>query len=329
MTEEETKVCEAAAGGVSAELFANLQKLAPPMPISIRDAISDAEFPIAAVPNGYRLVGLKRFVDAYRARPERHLGIDVLDDVPSFIAHVNRHKRPESVIYCSTLRAAPSVTCVFDHDEAVVDGGRPGWRNLRAPHAFPVSDEWKAWSASNGKWFEQSEFAEFIENRVVEVADPSLATERTIEILEKMGGVSLAAPSRLLALSRGLTVHVQSRIQNHQRLESGEVAICYETEHHDETGARLVVPAAFLLLLPLFRGGDLYPVIARLRYRVGQGAKVGWCYQLFRHEEMFDLAIQTEIGRIAANAELPVYAGTPSGGHVAPEDWVNEAGDDC
>jgi uncharacterized protein YfdQ (DUF2303 family) len=265
---------------------------------------------VFAVPTGRKLESAKAYLDQYLPAPERKTGTARLDELDDFIAHVNRTKDPQTVIFANKTRTSPSLLAVYDYNDAFDVGGAARWGQHRARHPFPVSDEWKSWVALDKKPMSQVDFAEFLEDRILDVAEPPLASPRTLEILGKMGDVALANPRKLLELSRGLTVHVASKLQNQVRLSSGEVSLIWQTEHQDEAGSKLSVPEAFLILVPLFQGGQLYPIIVRLKYKAGRG-EVTWSYSLYRVEEMFELAIQTALERVKAETGLLVLAGIP------------------
>jgi len=270
----------------------------------------------AVVPEGRRVADLKPLIDSWRAHPERARGTAQIGDIASFIDFVNRTKLTESVIFASNSRKEPSLVAVFDYNAP--NDGTPGWGQHRAEHVFPLSDEWKQWVGGNKRLMKQAEFAEWIEDRILDVADPSLATDRTKEILNALGGELPASPAKLLALSKGLTVHVQSQLENHVKLDSGEVNLVWKTEHQDGQGSKLVVPGAFLVAVPLFQGGPKYPIIVRLKYRAGQGA-VEWSYALYRTEEFFDLAIAESCKQVREQTNLPVYVGIPEAAVADPE----------
>lgn len=75
-----------------------------------------------------------------------------------------------------------------------------------------------------------------------------------------------------------LQVNVESNVKNAQTLNSGEVSILFEEVHRDGAGAPLKVPNLFTIAIPVFYGGELYRIAARLRYRVSN-AKITWSYQ--------------------------------------------------
>jgi uncharacterized protein YfdQ (DUF2303 family) len=265
---------------------------------------------VAVVPAGKTLTSLKEFQDEWLEHPERAKGTASISNLASFIEFTNRTKTPNTVIFANNDRTAPSFLAVFDYNQPEAAGGTPGWSEHRAEYKFPVSDEWKQWIGANKRTMSQEAFAEWIEDRIIDVADPTLATDRTKEILNALGGVFLASQAKLLALSKGLSVHVKSELENAVNTSSGEANLVWKTEHQDATGSKLVVPGAFLIAIPLFRGGTSYPIIVRLRYRAERGT-VTWSYLLYRTEEFFEMAIKSACAEVREQTSLPVIVGTP------------------
>jgi len=260
------------------------------------------------LPKGKELRSIKPLIDEYRLAPERKRGTATLLSVDSFIDHTNRCKDTGSVVFADTDRSAPYLLAVFDYN---MPDGTPRFGQHRAKYAFPLSYEWKVWLERDGAQMDQGAFAEWIEDRMADIADPAVATARTREILEKIG-CDLAAPARLAELSRGLSVRVDQRVANHAKLASGEGQILWREEHQDETGAPLRIPGAFLITIPLFRGGPLYAIPVRLRYRVDKtSGRVLWHFDLYRVEEIFDHAIETACNRVVEATGLQLFVGTP------------------
>jgi uncharacterized protein YfdQ (DUF2303 family) len=292
-----------------------LEYLAEKVPVEkvhLEDLVERSSAAALVVPDGKRLVDLKPFADQWRTVPERATGTAEINELASFIEFVNRFKTADTVIFADNKRSAPSLLAVLDYNQSTLSpsGGLANWGQHRVLHKFPVSDEWKTWIGGNKQQMNQETFAAWIEERILDVADPTLATERTTQILSALGGVLLASPAKLLALSKGLAVHVKSQLENFVKLDSGEANLVWKTEHQDEAGVKLNVPGAFLIAIPLFQGGSCYPIIVRLRYRVGNGA-VSWSYALYRTEEFFDAAIAQACKDVGEKTSLPVIIGTP------------------
>lgn len=263
---------------------------------------------VLAVPNGTNLVSIKKYLDEYLQKPERRRGTANLGDLASFIEHTNRFKDKDSAIFASPDPSHPKLVSVLDYHRQG-DKGDPRFGTHRGVYDFPLAEEWKRWVGAAGNYMSQKSFAEFIETNIVDVDDPGRAGEGALQFARLLG-TELASPQRLMDLSRGLSVRVNSKVANAVNLGTGEAQLQYGTEHTDERGSPLKVPGAFLLAIRVFRGGILYQVPARLRYRVKEG-DVTWCFELWRTDRAFEDAFGEAIGKTTAATGLPVFVGTP------------------
>lgn len=245
-------------------------------------------------------------LESYRDRPRFREGTATLEDLQSFIAHVKRFQDVDSVVFARKA-GQPSLTCVLDYHPAGATPPRFG--HHRSHYAFPLSTEWLAWTAMTGKPMTVPEFSAFIEDRLADVADPSAALT-TAKDFAKLFDCHFASPGRLLELARGLSVNVEAKVTNHANLSSGESTISFATSHLDDKGQQLKIPGAFLLQIPVFRGGAHYQVPARLRYRVRE-SRVTWFYDLHRVAEFLEHAVGEAIDIVKAETGLPVLAGSP------------------
>lgn len=268
------------------------------------------EIPLLATPKGpgvYDVSSVKKLIDEYRLNPERRKGTAVLADLDSFIDHANRFKNDDSVIFADPNPTSPSLTSVLNYHEGKADG-EPRFGDHRGRYNFPLSDEWKCWIGKNGEDMGQAEFAEFIEDRIGDVLEPTEAMDSALKFAKSIS-CEFATPIRLVDLSRGLAIRVGGRIMQSVKLQSGESSLQFETTHQDESGAPLKVPGAVLLAIPVFLHGPLYQVPARLRYRTSNG--MSWRFDLYRTDVIFQHAFQEAWERAKANTELPVLRGAP------------------
>jgi hypothetical protein len=167
----------------------------------------------------------------------------------------------------------------------------------------------------NGTQLRMVEFAEFLEDRVIDVLHLIPEEDELSEDLQKFinagGGEALiATPQRLVELSRGLQVNENSAIREVNRLNSGEAQILFTSEHTDGNGEPLRVPSLFLIGIPVFRNGPIYRLAARLRYRKTPTGIVFW-YDLWRHDRTFDHAFKEACERASIETDLPLLLGAP------------------
>lgn len=264
--------------------------------------------PYAMVPDGLSLESLKPILEDWRENPKRVEGTAELQTIASFIEHANRFKGGESVLFCDWTSQILQVVIDYHQRDA---SDRARWCKHRGRYKFPLSEEWKAWAAVNGKTLPQTTFAEFIEDRLIDVRDPDEAGADTKALCDKLG-LTLATPARVLELSRGLAVKDNVNVKTATTLASGEVQFTYESQHTDAAGNQLKIPRAFLIALPVFLGDtDAYPIVVRLRYRLSGDGKVNWILMMHRADVFLRDAVQRSASAAQAATELPLYWGRP------------------
>lgn len=264
--------------------------------------------PVLVLPSGLTARSIKEFRDQYLTAPERREGTAKLVELASLIDHVNRFKDADSALFAVPDPKRPELVAVLDYHRA--GEGAPRFGRHRALYTFPLSDEWEAWTASNGKAMEQATFAAFLEDRIVDVADPGAAFSSAKKFAEALNIPSFASAAKLLSLSRGLSVHVEERATNRIDPSTGETTIFFAAEHKDDAGAPLAVPRAFLVQLPVFRGGAAYQLAVRLKYRVS-GGRISWSYEIHAADKSFDDAFRESCELAAEKTGLPLFYGTP------------------
>jgi hypothetical protein len=274
---------------------------------------------------GQKFVSVRSLLEEYRQHPERRTGTAILDDLDSFIAHVNRFSNPDSALFANPDIKDPSLLAVLDYHQAVntplVDEATdapvkarlalPQFAKHRTLYRFPLSEEWKAWQAVDSKGMSEIEFAEFLEDRINDIGSPPFDPNgMAMKMAEKLG-CAFAEPSRLIELSRGLKVHVDHKYKGANTLSTGEVAFQWSEEHKDEAGQPLKVPNLFVVCIPVFfNSKELFPIPVRLRYRIG-GGRVQWTLKLYQDDVVFNIAFGEAAAQAANETGLPIFTGKP------------------
>ena len=279
---------------------------------------------------GHAINSLKPLIDEMRTRPDRYRGTAQFFDVASFIAHVKRQSMAHSVIFAQTGWPNPAITAVYDYNDPalvssgwpavgtedepptpVMQDGLPRFGTHRAVYAFPVSKEWTAWTSKSGVKMSQKDFAEFIEDNILDIVAAPIESLSGLgaDLIKAVGG-RYADAATLVELSRGLTVHSADRVKNATNISSGEVQVVFENEHRDAQGAPLVVPSLFMIGIPVFEGEACYMVAARLRYSVS-GGTIGWWFDLFKHQKVAEHAVSASLAMVREETGLPVFVCHP------------------
>lgn len=253
-----------------------------------------------------RLSSVAEIFEPYRLHPQRKTGTAHVTTLATFIELTRRHASEHSAVFADIDWTKPSLTAVIDyHPERIHE--RADFCQHRVHYDFPLSDEWQAWRQANGAKMSQLEFAQFLEDRIAELATPT-AEER--DQLGELFATTLAVPTELVELSRGLQVNVDSRIRNAHVLASGEASIAFEETHQDASGKPLRVPGMFMLSLAPFSRGEVLRTAVRLRYRARDGV-LTWFYQIYRPDQFIADAVESALQQVAQETQLPVYAGAP------------------
>jgi hypothetical protein len=302
---------EETGGGLVRETRDLIEEYVKPVSMTLVDPVSGISAPVVLKPSGIEAVPASVF-EEYRDKPRFRRGTATLTALDSFIFHVNRFKSDASAVFACDDRTKPSLTAVLDyHPEGATSV--PAFGKHRSAFAFPLSDEWKAWHKHDKVQMGMREFAEFLEDRIVDVEHPSdiaLNDETLASFVDKLGGTSkIATPTKLMDLSTGLSIHEQSTVKSATKLQSGEGHLVLESMHTDDSGVEVDIPSMFVLAIPVFHSGAFYRVLARLRYRVSGGV-VFW-YELWRTDRVFDHAFDEACAKVNSETALPVLYGSP------------------
>lgn len=249
---------------------------------------------------------IKSLIEEYRTVPAAKTGIAKALTLASFIDMVNRHKTEHSAVFANTDWKAPNFQAVIDY-HSKQSGGPADNQRHRIRYEFPLSEEWKAWVAANGKPMEQGEFAAFIEDRIADLSAPTV-TEKNM--LEDLFSTTVATPAQIVQLSRGLSVNVASTVKNVVTLQTGEAQIVFDEQHLDSDGKPLKVPGIFLLGIAPFFMGEKISIPVRLRYRKVDG-KLVWFFQLYRPDQHVTERVRDDLNTVETKAELPTFEGSP------------------
>lgn len=277
--------------------------------------------PSVLFPDGrYELLPLKT-LEEYTDQPMFRRGTATMTSLDSFIAHLNRFGDGDSAVFANDDHASPSLLAVLDYNRKDTLPGEDGGENVhgdyrhgkhRTRFAFPVSDQWKAWHAMNGNKMGMADFAAFLEDNVLDVADVETTPESAKRFVEMNGGVNRIADwSVLNTLAKTLTIYESAVVSEAVNLSSGEGQLTLKADHDTEVaGVKATIPTMFFVAIPIFREGVIYRLPVRLRYRK-TGAGVVFWYELWRADRAFDDAFREAVAKVDAETEAQVFFGSP------------------
>jgi uncharacterized protein YfdQ (DUF2303 family) len=268
-------------------------------------AESTETVPVALVPNGMKMHVLKDVVEALDERaekPRRLTGTAHHSELASFIAHVNRFKDGDSAIFADTARV--QLTAVLDYHQARNTTDNPArdaqdlqrWGSHRSVYTCPLSDPWKLWTSKSGVDMSQEAFAQFIEDNMVDLANPA----------ESDDGL-FPKPAAVLEMARNLAITVNAEFQRSINPTTGESTLINKSEHGPKSTK---IPKAFLLGIPVFDAGQPYRVEARLRFALtANGPR--FAYVLYQADAIKRDAFKEVRDEVAKGTSLPIFAGSP------------------
>ncbi|MGW5175856.1 DUF2303 family protein [Streptomyces sp. NPDC004082] len=219
--------------------------------------------------------------------PPRKTGTTVVRDAASWSAYFTKHSSEASEVYADSERL--TVTAVLDAHSAEA----PSWGDHRLRLELRTTDAWKQWMKNDGQLLDQESFAEFLEDHLPELLEPSSAD--------------------MLEIAQSLQANSKVDFQSGVRLASGQRQFQYVETTTTKAGQKgqLTVPETFVIGLVPFEGSEGYKLTARLRYRItDRGLRMG--YKLQQPTEVLRTAFADVVGVIDADIEQPVLNGQPA-----------------
>jgi uncharacterized protein YfdQ (DUF2303 family) len=276
---------DAAAYSCDAEVLAGaVFASAGPKPLD-----SDGRFVAITVPKGgaTRVVDLEELAQATSAYPRWKTGAYAAHTPDSFVAYVNRHQTQATEVFAS--RADYTLIAVIDSHAVDLAGRGAHQATLR----MRTTPGWAAWLALDRKLVSQVDFAEHIEERLVDIVEPDAAT--------------------FLEICQSLLASTSVEFESAHRLVDGQSHLVYRETTTASAGQRhdLEIPARFVIGVAPWQGAAPWKVSARLRYRINHGAlAIG--YILDRATDMAEHAFDEVVAGIATGVDpVPVFHGWP------------------
>ena len=253
---------------------------------SVRQIISRDTVEIVARPDGDGTVAIETIdTERYAANPRRATGNATFRDVESFVAYVNRHAGDGTAIFADDQGG---MRAVFNHHAT-----DPGWRDFTATLARPQTPAFRAWMATAGKAMSQYDFAEFLEVRLGEIAEPD-------------GSVLLEAAQEFRA-------HKTLRFRSEKRLNNGQTQLEYieQVEGGADPGSgKLSLPAELVVVLQPFRDSDAFNVRVRLRWSLpDRNVQFTLLFDDTLRDQL-DAIYDAAIAAVREGTGLAVYRGT-------------------
>lgn len=224
--------------------------------------------------------------DEYRDHPRRKAGTVNLHDVDSITRYLNKHATDATEVWADV--AGTRIAAVLN----APDTDTPGWSDHLAVFTVKSTPAWEAWLKLDGKFVDQTTFAEHIEDRSIDIVTPKAAD--------------------MLEVAQSITATIGVSFESSKRLSSGEQQLTYKENIDAKAGHRgqLEIPSTIELGLVPFYGAAPYKVIARFRYRIHDG-QLRLAFKLERPEDVQRDAFAGLLDDLAEKSKRPILLGWP------------------
>lgn len=233
-------------------------------------------------PVGY---DLKR-IDNSEHLPDTIRQTVAFDDEGSFCTYVNRFKLGTTTLFGDI--AGNRVSAIIDYH-----GTEPQHCLHVATLNLSPSVAWDEWCSIDGKAVEQVAFAEFVEERAVDIVSPSAA-----DLLEIATN-----------LKSKKSVHFDSGVQ----LQSGDVQLTYHEETEAKGRGTLAIPQVIEIGVPVYFGSnEAHRVRVFFRYRLTEG-KLRFACRIHNRKDIQQDAFNAVCSRVSSETSSMVLLGKVSG----------------
>ncbi|MEV7011574.1 DUF2303 family protein [Streptosporangium sp. NPDC051022] len=263
-------------------------------------ALNGAQAPDELEPGaiyGYKLndrVHVVDLLDRDRESPQRKTGTVVVEDVASFLHYYGKHADEASEVYVDV--DGKRITAVINAHTSI----DPRWGDHRLVLQLRTTKAWQEWVGQDRKPMSQQTFAEFVEDHLGDIREPSAAD--------------------MLEIATTFQAKTKVNFSSAMPLASGDRRLVFEETTDASAGAKgqLQVPTVFkiavkCLELPVAEGEDptVYGIDARFRYRI-QGGSLQVVYLLDDTAAVLRDAVLAVVGQVETALGIVIMRGTPS-----------------
>lgn len=279
--EENTLTGELAHTATGVEQIAELARRALE-PAVLADGVVEQRL----VPDGFTLQTVT-FPERELEAPRRKTGVVQLADAESLSRYVDRHHQDAGTTVWIDDQLGQVIAVLNDHAS---DGTGAQWGDHRAILTLRHTPEWEHWIGQDGRLVGQQQFAEHIDQGLLEVVEPDGAT--------------------LLEIAQTFHATTAAKFRSAIRLTDGNVQFQYDEEAEAAAGraGELKIPSTFTLAIAPYVGEEPEAIEADLRYRV-RGGELTTGYRLRRPHEVLRRSLDQLEQRLSD--QYAVLRGTP------------------
>lgn len=217
--------------------------------------------------------------------PERLSGTSRHVTQESFVGHVNTYKTDTTKLWADPDKV--NVQVIYDYHLRDL----PRWREHRAIYSCPLSEQWKRWIEYSGKAFGQTEFAEFLDANFHDLQSPPADEDG-------------AEPGAMLDVAQNLVINSKGTFKKVINRTTGEHVFVCKNEHDQESSTP--IPKKFWIVIPVFRGGGVYAVEARVRFSLRDN-RATFAYELHRADEISESAFSKVVETVQAATDPWIF----------------------
>ena len=232
--------------------------------------------PFAIVPEKTKLQELEEYLPA----PSRVRQNNIFTDVDSFLNYYGKFAPGQTpVLFATRSDKGLRIEAVLDY-HANADGKTlPKWGHHIAVLQLAYDPDFAAWMLANGKYFEQIEFAEFVEDYTHAFVDPDGAT--------------------MLELAQELKGHRNAQFGSGQRLGNGQIKLEYSEEINATTSkGDMRVPENIKLNMQIFAHIPAQDLLASFRWRLGDDKKVKFAFKFLQLRAAVEKAMDEVVAKV-------------------------------
>lgn len=218
-------------------------------------------------------------LDYLRDAPSRIKADFKAESLESFIAYIEKFKNLKTALFCSQKHTW--LRAIIDYHA----NNSPSWATHHVAYAPELSPQWKNWIFYSAKWFSQESFANFIENNLSDIVQPSGA--------------------ELLEIASSLEAKKSTDFKSAIRLKDGTSELSFM----DTLQTKVAVPAKIILGISPFENSRNYMLSARLRYRIKEN-DLEFCYLLDRPEKILEEEFKSMLMELESQTGIEPYLGT-------------------
>lgn len=230
-------------------------------------SVNGLSTPFVVVPERYKVQVLEElFLNPLRI--DKKISFTTAE---SFVAYVSKFKSAATMI-CADEKNFTVSACIDYHTP-----DQPSKCTHNVFYKCTTSRQWNEWIAWNKKEMDQFQFAEFIEDHLPDVMQPTGA--ELLEIATQFQSI------RKAVFSSGI------------RMKNGTYQ--FQFSESEEQGT-IVVPDTIVIGIPAFHGGDSHRLEARLRYKISGEGKLTFTYKLINPEDHVEDVFKNVVESIAS-----------------------------